>query len=568
MKKPISIFLSILSVFSLTACQSTPSTENSGNSSASEQEVQHVHSLIKKASWEPTCLKDGNLAYWICKSCDAMFADHEGKEEVTWDDLVLEKLPHQLTKTEGIAPTCTKKGTMEYWSCSECYNSYADEACTEKIDKTKISVGMVDHSLIHHAEVLAQGRENGVKEHWSCEVCGGYFADEEGDKKITQMETILYSLLNIPDFIVEVPADRDPVVLQLTDTQIIYAENARPGRDGVHVNDWAKRNKDIRCYNYLRETIEAVNPDLIIMTGDNVYGEFDDNGEALTYLVEFMESFDIPWAPIFGNHDNESKMGVDWQCEQFEKAEHCLFEQKTLTGNGNYSVGIVQGGEIKRVFYMLDSNGCGNVSDESLANGHTTRDTGFGRDQIEWYTTQIGILKEASPDTKISFAYHIQQSIFELAYAQYGFNENTSSDNPIYVDRLIGKAEDDFGHIGSQLKGEWDADYSVWNGMKALGVDSVFVGHEHCISASVVYQGVRFQFGQKSTEYDRYNCLLDDGRIVNRNVREGTPLMGGSVIPLSKEDGSIVNPYIYYCQTAGGSIDWTQWVNTVPIYNA
>ena len=71
-----------------------------------------------------------------------------------------------------------------------------------------------------------------------------------------------------------------------------------------------------------------------------------------------MNQYDIPWAPVFGNHDNESMKGVDWQCEQLKRAKKCLFLQRELTGNGNYTVGIRKGNELKRVFFMLDSNGC------------------------------------------------------------------------------------------------------------------------------------------------------------------------------------------------------------------
>jgi hypothetical protein len=74
----------------------------------------------------------------------------------------------------------------------------------------------------------------------------------------------------------------------------------------------------------------------------------------------------------------------------------------------------------------------------------------------------------------------------------------------------------------------------------------------------VVYDGVRFQFGQKSSEYDQFLSVVD-GKFVPTNTKKGTSLIGGSVIPLSEEDGSIVDPYIYYCREAGGKIDWSQW---------
>ena len=96
--------------------------------------------------------------------------------------------------------------------------------------------------------------------------------------------------------------------------------------------------------------------------------------------------------------------------------------------------------------------------------------------------------------------------------------------------------------------------------MKALGADSMFVGHEHCNSASVVYDGIRFQYGQKTSEYDRYNYLYSDGTIDFVSGNGSKSLMGGTVIPLSKVDGGIQNPYIYYCGYSNGQIDWSQWL--------
>ena len=43
---------------------------------------------------------------------------------------------------------------------------------------------------------------------------------------------------------------------------------------------------------------------------------------------------------------------------------------------------------------------------------------------------------------------------------------------------------------------------------------------------------------------------------------EQTALIGGSVIVLSEVDGTIKDAYIYYCEEAGGKIDWSQFVKT------
>jgi len=349
----------------------------------------------------------------------------------------------------------------------------------------------------------------------------------------------------IVDFFVDVEEKRDITVLQLTDIQIIDASQKRCanrlGSDGEMY--WAKDKMEECCFGYLRKTIKTVKPDLILLTGDIVYGEFDDAGTSLQVFIEFMEGFHIPWAPVFGNHDNESRKGVDWQCRQLENADHCLFLQRTLTGNGNYTIGIRQGRKIKRVFFMLDSNGCWNMSDETYANGHSIRECGFGRDQIEWYTQVAAQIAESAPDVKFSFAFHIQPMAFADAFAKYGFVNGNMVSNPIDLDCRKDVASSDFGYLGSDLKDGWDADGVVWNGFKKLGVDSVFVGHEHCNSASVVYDGIRCQYGLKSTTYDRVNYRQSDGTIVGTFEVKDDPVVGGTVVVLSEADGSLKDAY-------------------------
>ena len=340
------------------------------------------------------------------------------------------------------------------------------------------------------------------------------------------------NLLDHVDFVVDVEEGRDIRVLQLTDIQTIEGAQKRyEYRVGGNGPATTYENYE----KYIGQVIQQYNPDFIIVTGDNVYGEFDDSGEEFLAFIEFMDSFGIPWSTVFGNHDNESNMGVDWQCEQLENSKYCLFKQRELTGNGNYSVALTQGGEVKRVFYMLDSNGCAGMSEISFANGHSKKEVGFGEDQISWYTQSITQLKRAFPDVKISMAFHIQLSVFMDAFNKYGF-----AYSPIDLDLLPeAQAAGDFGYIGSAPKTPWDSNYAVWNSIKNLGVDSIFVGHEHRNSASIMYEGVRLTYGQKSSTYDRYNSN-DDG-----------PIMGGTYINISS-NGEIVDAGLYLYDSALG----------------
>ena len=580
MKKIISFLLGIVGACTFAACDvsvllgggegSESIALSSSETVESTESAEHTHNLTRKGEVQPTCAVPGNITYWSCE-CGAYFSDEDGTQEVTADDVIIAKKAHNLTYARGIEATCESTGRMEYWAWSVCKNYYADKECTQLISKTQVMLGKTAHDLTHHAKIPVNGMENGVIEHWTCGDCNGIFADAAGKNKITAEETILHSVMAIPDFVVEVPADRDPVVLQLTDTQLIDSTQARSPLSQSYKDHWAPDRLDDLCFNYLTEIINAANPDFIIITGDLIHGMYDDKGTSLLALIDYMESWNIPWSPVFGNHDNESKMGADWQCEQLEKAENCLFKQGELSGNCNYSVAIAQGGEITRVFYMLDTNAVTEASEESLANGQTVNDyCGAKPDQIMWCTEQIRLLKQYIPDLKISLACHIQPRIFEEAYAtKYNFDLSENKPN-INIDLYEGKEEGDFGYIGKQLIGPWDHDKSFFKTLKGLGLDSIFVGHVHYNTASVVYEGVRLHYGVKSGEHDRVNAIdAKTGEITEADrVKEGaSPMIGGSIIVLSKTDGGLKDVHNYYCTDKNGvirngEIQWQLFAST------
>ena len=358
-------------------------------------------------------------------------------------------------------------------------------------------------------------------------------------------EEIEIDMSSLTDFTVEIPKGRAAVVLQLTDVQIIDAgQMRRADRIGNEAQlYWATEKIEERCFEYIKETVEAANPDLILLTGDLVYGEFDDSGRAFEKVVSYMDSLGIPWAPVMGNHEGESAMGADWQCSLLENSKYCLFKQRVLTGNGNYTVGLKQGDKLIRAFFMLDSNGTKNMSAASYLNGHTLATYGFGNDQVEWYNSVAKRIEKHSPETKLTFAFHAPLQAFAEACSEYAFDGTNA---PLDIDINENKKLGDFGYIGTNYSG-WDTDKTVYNGLKVLGVDSMLAGHLHCVNSSVVYDGIRFQFGNKTGVYDQINYRKTDGSIVASYDDKGFPLVGGTVMEISEADGMIGNAYHYYC---------------------
>lgn len=80
---------------------------------------QHTHSLSLVKEKKATCTEDGVIAHYTCSGCDKLFADAEGKNEIT-SGVVVNALGHTEVVDKGIKPTCTKTGLSDGKHCSEC----------------------------------------------------------------------------------------------------------------------------------------------------------------------------------------------------------------------------------------------------------------------------------------------------------------------------------------------------------------------------------------------------------------------------------------------------------------
>ena len=305
------------------------------------------------------------------------------------------------------------------------------------------------------------------------------------------------------DFILDIPAGRDIKILQFTDTQTVDLKQAR---NKTRLNDLTavyygarKCDSEVLCYRYMDEAVEECEPDLIILTGDIVYGEADDEGTLWMEICDRLDSYGIPWAPVFGNHDNESAMGVRWQIEYLLACKYCLFRQGDVTGNSNYNVVIRQGGVPKYLLYLLDSNGCHEIEHpgEGIQPDNPDIDLiqqkqGIYPDQIAWMEESAEkIFASAGSRLPILTFFHIPPKALESVFTDvYGLNLSKTK----HID--FG-SDGDFGAV-YEFATKIDRNMDFFNAAKKLGTVGMFFGHEHTNDASVMYEGVRLTFGLKT----------------------------------------------------------------------
>ena len=85
------------------------------------------------------------------------------------------------------------------------------------------------------------------------------------------------------DFVLRLDSDRKNTkikLLQITDMQVIDSLQRRtPERLRIdEINSWKPENFDALCGKQIRSLVVQTKPDLIFITGDIIYGSFEDKG--------------------------------------------------------------------------------------------------------------------------------------------------------------------------------------------------------------------------------------------------------------------------------------------------
>ncbi|KAM0012131.1 putative calcineurin-like phosphoesterase domain, ApaH type, phosphoesterase [Helianthus debilis subsp. tardiflorus] len=124
---------------------------------------------------------------------------------------------------------------------------------------------------------------------------------------------------------------------------------------------------DLNTSNFINRMIEAEKPDLIVFTGDNIFG-FDAEDAAASMNAAFAPAIasKIPWAAVLGNHDQESTLSREGVMAHIVGMKHTLSRYNppdvdVIDGFGNYNLEVhgVEGSSLMNKsilnLYFLDS---------------------------------------------------------------------------------------------------------------------------------------------------------------------------------------------------------------------
>ncbi len=285
--------------------------------------------------------------------------------------------------------------------------------------------------------------------------------------------------------------EKDFVILNLADVQL---------KDDILYD---KRGEETA--KLIDELVTEIKPDLITLTGDNAWGTM-----AYLELIKQVDSYDIPWAPVMGNHDGQCLINEFWAAYLLSEAENCLFEfgPKDM-GYGNYIINITENDKIIHTLVMVDTH---NNADHILEDGSVI--SGYDhlwKNQIEWYKWAINGTKTIAGKTvESTVIMHIPVYEYRTAWkTAYGSEE-------------LGTLDPELAPEAQGINGEGIYSAPVNNGFfdvcKELGsTKNMLVGHDHSNNFQIYYDGIRLNYAVKTGYGSYWDAELIGGTTITIN---------------------------------------------------
>lgn len=248
--------------------------------------------------------------------------------------------------------------------------------------------------------------------------------------------------------------------------------------------------KSAITFERINQVIRDEKPDLIILTGDIIYGKPAlDN---MRNVLKAVAGHDIPFAILFGNHDDEFGASREELIKISHEFPNSLTgEEPNISGVGNYILKVKSNTRNKdeALLYCIDSHAYSKIEG--------VKGYGFiNFDQINWYLQKSAEFTQANngkPLPALAF-FHIPL--------------------PEYAEAASLEAAQMYG-IRREKSCPPVLNSGMFTAMKQAGdVMATFVGHDHNNDYAVSWHGILLAYGRYTGGDTVYNDLTNGGRVI------------------------------------------------------
>ena len=291
-------------------------------------------------------------------------------------------------------------------------------------------------------------------------------------------------------------ADKDFTVLNLTD---------------IHwdIVAWAPGNQEYETVvGTIRELIQRTQPDLITISGDLSWGMAV---ESYVAVADLMDSFGIPWAPVWGNHDYEKPEVNQGAVEEFAKHPLCLFEAGDPSlGCGNYTLAIQEEARTVAGLLMADTHkGATFVDEDGKEKGTWGR---LNPNQLDWIKAEC---QKVNANTVL--IQHIP--IFGFMEASQAAYKNDLNLKDITLEESLCDTCWNPGYedsVGVQHEGvcSYPLEEGALDACINAGIKAIVVGHDHNNNWIIRHKGIRLVFSLKTGPGCYWEPTLNGGTVI------------------------------------------------------
>lgn len=112
----------------------------------------HYHSPVKHPEKAATCTDNGNIEYYSCTGCSALFKNAACTQSVTAEETVIKAFAHSGAKqTKAVLAGCLTGGNSAYWYCDQCNSYFADNGGTLNAEKAYSSKAVFEQKALGHS---------------------------------------------------------------------------------------------------------------------------------------------------------------------------------------------------------------------------------------------------------------------------------------------------------------------------------------------------------------------------------------------------------------------------------
>ena len=155
------------------------------------ENVVHVEAV------EVGCHQNGSHEYWYCTECDAVFADMALTQLTNVKNLVIAYDSEHIKKVDAVEPTCHQNGNIEFWYCTECDAVFTDAALTQLSNRRNVVIPCTAE-IGHEAAIEVGCHTNGRLEFWYCTECDAVFTDVNRTQLSNRKSVVIpYDINNI-----------------------------------------------------------------------------------------------------------------------------------------------------------------------------------------------------------------------------------------------------------------------------------------------------------------------------------------------------------------------------------